>query len=744
MNSPWLRTIQQRHLRALAATTTTGGTLLLFYSNNRTDSPSIRCQSPSNFNDRATITKAIPSRSEQLSNLKNTKNFDVLIVGGGATGSGAALDAVTRGLSTALIDRGDFGTETSSRSTKLVWAGIRYIATAVSSLLRWKNVTRPIDALKDCKGEFEMVLGAHKERRTMVENNPHLCNWVPIAIPFTSWLSYPPPFGHIVFSSAPIIMPLIMKFYDGMSGFTCPPSHIMDKKRALRKFPQLDSSEDVKYFQVFYEAQHNDARTNTCIALTAAEEGAVISNHTEMTGLVKDNNDKVIGITCRDNLSGETFEVYAKAIVFAGGPFTDSLRKLEDANAKRAVNAAAGTHIVLPSYYCPGGIGLLDINTSDGRFLFFLPWQGHTLVGTTDRKEPSPTSYHGPPEDEITWLLAEVQKYISKDVKVRRSDVLSAWQGYRPLGSDPNAPPGAPVSRNHIISTNPKTGITFVTGGKWTTYREMAEDVIDKVIDLHSLQPTKSKSSVTATMPLRGGVGYNRNLSVRLTQDFGVSEATANHLAKTYGVNAFDVCKMTEPTGKRWPRFGNTLVEGFPYVECEVAYACRNEMVVTLSDMLTLRMRIAYLNKEAALQIAPRVADLMAKELKWSRWERSKQLKQAKELISTFGGSIPNRTESTVLDVTTVRDVFSKLDMGGTKYIDLTEFMDACEMLGMPFKSLKEAKVAFDQIDLNGNGRIDENEFYTWWKKDSRLKSKLANKFKFTGEDVQSSGTAFG
>lgn len=280
---------------------------------------------------------------------------------------------------------------------------------------------------------------------------------------------------------------------------------------------------------------------------------------------------------------------------------------------------------------------MLDINTSDGRFLFFLPWQGFTLVGTTDRKE-SPTSYHGPPEEDIRWILNEVQTYLAGDIKVRRSDVLSAWQGYRPLASDPNAQPGTPVSRSHIISTNPETGVTFVTGGKWTTYREMAEDAMDKIVALHNL---KAGPCVTDQIPLRGGEGYTRNVPVRLVQEYGVSEETAKHLARTYGMHAFEVCKLAEPTMNRWPRFGNTLLEGYPFLECEIAYACRNEMVCTVKDMLTLRTRLAYLNKDAALEIAPRVADLMAKELNWSRRERKRQLKEAMDLVKTFGGPEP-------------------------------------------------------------------------------------------------------
>jgi glycerol-3-phosphate dehydrogenase len=651
----------------------------------------------------------------------------VLVVGGGATGAGTVLDAATRGLSAALIERGDFGCETSSRSTKLIWAGIRYVATAVSSLLRWRNVTRPIEAVRDFSSEFRMVLSAHRERRILLENNPHLTYWVPIAIPVSSWIATPAPFGHPLFSVAPLMFPAVFKAYDAMSGFTCPPSHVMGRRRARRKFPQLD--EDVRYFQVFYEGAHNDARTNTYLALTAAQEGACVTNYTEMVGLLKDDvTGRAVGVRCRDNMTGDEFDVRAKAIVFAGGPFTDELRRMESPTAKPAVAAAAGTHIVLPGYYCPGGIGMLDINTSDGRFLFFLPWEGSTIVGTTDRKGPA-VSDPEPPEEEIQWILSEVEKYLAPELKVRRADVLSAWRGFRPLASDPHLPPGAPVSRDHVVSTHPETGVTFITGGKWTTYRHMAEDVLDRVVELHDLKHVGP--CVIEHLPLRGGEGYTRNVPIMLVQEFGVSEATAKHLARSYGMHAFEVCRMAEPTSKRWPRFGNLLLEGYPYLECEIEYACKNEMVCTVKDMLTLRMRLAYVNKEAALSIAPRVADLMAKSLGWSRKERNRHLKEAEELIQTFGGAYPNRAEdrlSFISTVSDVRDLFQTFDVGDTGYIDLTEFKDVAKMLGL---SDDEASRTFKKIDKNKNGKITEDEFIDWWNHRSRdkLKVKLGEHF---------------
>lgn len=695
----------------------------------------------------------LPTREEQIARLSSGEAFDVLVIGGGATGSGAALDAQMRGLHTALIERADFSSETSSRSTKLIWAGIRYIATAIAQLLRFKSLSHPIESMKDFAGEFKMVLGAHRERRLLIENNPHLTNWVPIAVPMKTWVAWPPPFGHPLFSIAPLVFPGVMKFYDSLSGFTCPPSHIMGRKRARRKFPQLD--EDFKYVQIFYEGQHNDARTATCIALTAAEEGAAVANYTEMVGIIREQDGKdkgrAIGIKCRDNLTGNEFDVFAKAIIFAGGPFTDGMRKLEDPQALPAVSGASGTHIVLPGYYCAQGIGLLDINTSDGRFLFFLPWQGSTLVGTTDRKG-DPVSSPRPPEDEIQWLLNEAEKYLANDLKVRRADVLSAWQGFRPLASDPNAPPGAPVSRDHVISTNPDTGITFITGGKWTTYREMAEDVVDRVVQQNNLTD-KAGPCTTDKRPLRGGVGYTKTVPIRLVQEYGVSEETAKHLANTYGMNAFDVCEMTKPSGKRWPRFGHLLVEGYPYLECEIEYQCKYEMAYTLTDMLTLRTRLAYLNSDAALEVAPKVCDIMAKSLGWSRAEQKRQLQDAMEAIAEFGGPIPRKegTELSAATITDIRALFQVFDIDRNGYVDFAEMKMIAKELGSPFKDDKEALRTFKHMDVSNNGRVDEEEFVRWWHehgRDDKLRKKLGEQFKFSvdklGKGSKSRGVMFG
>ena len=389
---------------------------------------------------------------------------------------------------------------------------------------------------------------------------------------------------------------------------------------------------------------------------------------------------------------------------------------------------------------------MLDINTSDGRFLFFLPWQGKTVVGTTDRKGPV-TSYHGPPEEEIEWILNEAKKYLETEtLKFRRSDVLSAWQGWRPLASDPNAPPGAPVSRDHTISLNPETGVTFITGGKWTTYREMAEDVINKAISTHGLE-NKAGPCITEDLPLRGGVGYNRNVPIQLVQEFGLSQATAEHLARSYGMHAFDVCRQAKPCERpSRSKCGNLLIEGYPYLECEIDYACKYEMSCTVVDYLTLRTRLAYLDSEAASIVAPKVADLMGVALGWSEEEKKKQLKEALDVCSTFGGPIPSNFLETVQDA---NDLFVAFDVDKSGYIDFNELKMCVKFLGFPFANDEEAMKEFKMIDKNGNGKITQEEFVDWWNEEKNKEfRKRLDRYRITteklGKGSESRGAIFG
>lgn len=710
----------------------------------------------------------IPSRAEQVRRLKAHGSaaaaatlavdqakpyYDVLVIGGGATGAGIAFDAATRTyppqaiegndtpskkkLNVACIERGDFASETSSRSTKLIWAGIKYLASAAASLISWNLITQPVKTVDEFYHEFKMIFHCHQERKYMLSTQQHLTNWLPIVCPFTEWHIWPPPFGHWLFSFFPVLAPAVFKFYDGLSGFTCPPSFIMGPTQSRLKFPQLNEKK-IKYCAVFYEGQHNDARTNLAIAMSAATMGAHVANYVEMTDAIFDTNGTIIGVRATDRITGDRFDIHARHIIFAGGPFTDALRQKEVEGGtssssssipmEPAVMGASGSHIVLPGYYAPRDMGLLDYNTSDGRFLFFLPWQGSVIVGTTDKKGPAETLPY-PPEEEIQWMLKECEKYLSTDLKVRRSDVLSAWRGWRPLASDPHVPRGGQVSRDHVISTNPRTGVTFVAGGKWTTWREMAQDVLDRVLG------EGRTLCHTLDIVLHGGEGYTKSMSIQLIQKYGLTPDVAEHLVNTYGGRVWELLANAKPTGKQWPRYGHKLVSNYPYIEEEVRYACR-EYACTIEDVLSRRTRLAFLNSEAAFEALPRVADIMAEELGWSRRVKTAQMKAARAYLESYGGRIPVEDGLSVRLPTLgdAKDVFRELDTDKSGYVDIQEIQAfAHRRLGRPLEE-DTVKTIFKSMDKNRDGKVNVDEFMEWFSNDE---TKRGIKYYFHQKTIQ-------
>ena len=597
----------------------------------------------------------LPTRDENLQRMRRINSpgetnggqqWDVVVVGGGATGSGAALDAASRGLKTVLLEREDFASGTSSRSTKLLWGGSRYLVQALMNLFSTKLLTSPVATIKDFLPTFKMVRNCIGERQFMLDKQSHLTWWLPIAVYHQNWVQWPPPFGYPPAALGPLgVYSLFFKFYDFLAGFKAPPSHIMTRTRAARKFQHLDL-DHLKYCSVFYEGMHDDARTNLSIAQTASLYGAACANYTEVVSLLREDAmdaKKVTGVVIEDKLTGERIDVRAKSVVFAGGPFTDSLLKLDDEEATKVVKGASGVHIVLPGYYAPAGMGMVDMNTSDGRFLFFLPWEGHVVVGTTDRKAEA-TMRPEPEEVEIQWILKEASKYLNPELVCRRSDVLSAWCGVRPLVDDPNAKDGA-GSRDHVICHHKESGVVWISGGKWTTYREMAEEVIDKAIEVHDLHPAQSTQSRTRDISLIGSHGFSNLLPVRLVQEYGIAESVATRLAKAYGGRAFEVMRIERDELRRTGR-GVRLTPGFPILEAEVIYACRHDWAVHAEDFLARRTRLAFLNKDVALSCIPRVVSVMAKELKWDAQRQEQETQQCLDFLKTFGGDKPMRTET--------------------------------------------------------------------------------------------------
>ncbi|XP_061353083.1 glycerol-3-phosphate dehydrogenase SDP6, mitochondrial-like isoform X2 [Gastrolobium bilobum] len=564
----------------------------------------------------------VPSREVQQSSLigaSSANPLDILIIGGGATGSGVALDAVTRGLRIGLVEREDFSSGTSSRSTKLIHGGVRYLEKAVFKL---------------DYGQLKLVFHALEERKQVIDNAPHLCHALPCMTPCFDWFEV-------------VYYWIGLKMYDLVAGARLLHlSRYYSAKESVELFPTLAREGKGKRLRgtvVYYDGQMNDARLNVGLACTAALAGAAVLNHAEVVSLLKDDEGKrIIGARIRDNLTGKEFDTYAKVIVNASGPFCDSVRKMADKNARDMICPSSGVHIVLPDYYSPEGMGLIVPKTKDGRVVFMLPWLGRTVAGTTDSNTKI-TFLPEPHEDEIQFILDAISDYLN--VKVRRTDVLSAWSGIRPLAMDPSAKNTESISRDHVVCED-LPGLVTITGGKWTTYRGMAEDAVNAAIKSGKLTPTNG--SVTNNLRIVGGEGWDPASFTVLTQQYvrmkvthrgkvvpGVMDtAAAKHLSHAYGTLAECVAAIAqnESLGKR-------LAHGYPFLEAEVAYCARREYCESAIDFIARRTSLAFLDTDAAGRALPRVIQILATEHKWDKSRQKEELQKAKEFLETFKSS---------------------------------------------------------------------------------------------------------
>lgn len=558
--------------------------------------------------------------------------YDLLIIGGGATGTGIALDAASRGLKVALVERDDFAAGTSSKSTKLVHGGVRYLEKAV-----WE-----LDY-----SQYKLVKEALRERKYFLDTAPHLSQWLPIMIPVNKWWQAP------YFWAG-------TKAYDFLAGSEgIETSYFLTRSKALDAFPML-KRENLVGALVYYDGAHNDSRMNVSLAMTAALYGATLVNHMEVTGLEKDANGRICGAKVKDLLPerdgsrSEPFTIRAKGVINATGPFTDSIRKMDDQDVSEIVAPSSGVHVILPGYYSPSNMGLIDPKTSDGRVIFFLPWQGNTIAGTTD----APCDIAQNPiaqEEEIEWILKEVQNYLQPQINVRRGDVLAAWSGIRPLVRDPKKAKSEGLVRNHLLTTS-ESGLVTMAGGKWTTYRQMAEEAVDEALKEFGL-----KTSALTNRPLVSGVegyqdnttldgtcqthgvrligahGFSKTLFINLIQHYGIETEVAKHLTESYGDRAWTVAALCAPTESRFPVRGERISELYPYVDGEVRYAVRHEYAQSAVDVIARRTRLAFLNAQAALEALPRVIDLMGEELKWTKARKAAEWKDAVSFLASMG-----------------------------------------------------------------------------------------------------------
>lgn len=494
------------------------------------------------------------NRSTSQDRLRSaTEPFDVLIVGGGATGLGAAVDAAARGYRVALIEQHDFAKGTSSRSTKLVHGGVRYLK----------------------QGNISLVLEALRERGRLALNAPHLVHDLAFVIPSYKWWEGP-------------FYGIGLKVYDQLAGkLGLKPSRMLSRRETIRLIPTVEP-EHLTGGVVYHDGQFDDARLAVNLAQTAYDLGAAVTNYCRCVNIVK-KGGIVSGVVARDQESGEEFTIRARSVINATGVFVDDLRRLDDKGARRLVAVSQGIHIVLPKSFLPGTTAIMIPKTADGRVLFAVPWHDKVVVGTTD----TPLSGHSLEpralDEERDFVMSHACRYLAKGPT--DGDVLSIFAGQRPLVDTGNAANTAALSRDHTILVS-SSGLITITGGKWTTYRKMAEDVIDQAETIAGIEGARSR-----------------------TEDMHVHGWTQAKIREKnlqpYGSDAVKIAELIRAT----PSLAQKLHPALPYQQGEVVWQIRHEMARCVEDILARRTRALILNAKASIEAAPLVARIAAAEL---------------------------------------------------------------------------------------------------------------------------------
>jgi glycerol-3-phosphate dehydrogenase len=480
--------------------------------------------------------------------------WDIVVVGGGATGVGVAIDAASRGYDVLLLEQSDFGKGTSSRSTKLVHGGVRYLE----------------------QGNLSLVMEALKERGLLLQNAPHLVRNLGFVVPNYDWWEAP-------------FYGVGLKLYNLLAGkYGFGASRILSREETLERLPTI-KTEGLKGGVIYFDGQFDDSRLLINLLSTAAEQGATLLNYAEVTALTKDADGFVDGVRFRDAETGEEAEAKAKVVINATGPFADHLRRIADPAAEPIIAPSQGIHLVFDRSFLAADIAIMVPHTSDGRVLFAIPWHGHTVVGTTDTPVAQPTLEPVALEQEVEFILQTATLYLAR--KPERADVLSVFAGIRPLVRSGEGGNTAALSRDHTIRIE-SSGMITICGGKWTTYRHMAEDCVNQAATLARLT---EKPCVTAHLNIHG--------FHPASEKFGP--------LWVYGSDAALVRELE--TGQ--PELAEPLDSALPYTGAEVVWAVRHELALTLEDVLARRTRALFLNARAALRMAPRVAEVMASEL---------------------------------------------------------------------------------------------------------------------------------
>ncbi|MCJ7446681.1 MAG: glycerol-3-phosphate dehydrogenase/oxidase [Bacteroidales bacterium] len=503
------------------------------------------------------------NRQQQIIELQRNKEkiWDIIVIGGGATGLGIALDAVTRGYKTLLLEQSDFAKGTSSRSTKLVHGGVRYLA----------------------RGDILLVTEALHERGRMLKNAPNLTANQEFVIPvYTLW--------------DVILYTVGLKFYDLLAGrLSLGKSYFISRSKAIERLPLL-KTEGLKGGIVYHDGQFDDSRMAIALAVACIDKGGTILNYFKVVSLLKNEKGRIRGVRARDLETGNEFSINAKLVINATGVFTDEIHRMDNPSSKPTIRPSQGVHIVLDSSFLNSKSAIMIPKTDDGRVLFAIPWYGKVVVGTTDTPLDTISMEPRALDEEISFILKTAGKYLVRPPS--REDVLCIFAGLRPLAANPDNPSATrEVSRRHKITLS-SSGLLSIIGGKWTSYRRMAEETIDKGIKAGILDKRKC---ITKNFRF-----YSNNTKLR------------SERLKIYGDKAGEIEKMISEE----PGTAELLNSVLPYTKAEITWICRNEMPVTLEDILARRTRSLFLDVRTSLKIAPQVAGIIASELnRDKKWE---------------------------------------------------------------------------------------------------------------------------
>ncbi len=506
------------------------------------------------------------NRTNELGKIEQDQNWDVIIIGGGACGLGTAVDASSRGLKTILVEAVDFAKGTSSRSTKLVHGGVRYLE----------------------QGDISLVREALKERGLLAKNAQHLVKNQSFIIPNYNWW-------------AGYFYTIGLTIYDILSGrLSLGKSKFLSKKKTIELLPTVEQN-GLRNGVIYHDGQFDDSRLAINLAQTAVENGACILNYMKVINLLKNKNHQVIGVIVEDAKTATKHEIKGKAVINATGVFTNSIMKMNEKVYKKYVVPSQGIHLVFDKSFLPNENALMIPKTSDGRVLFAIPWHDKIVIGTTDTLMKSHSLEPIATEKEIKFVLETAQKYLSN--KPTRADVLSVFAGLRPLSApEEKGQSTKEVSRSHKIIVS-ETGLITITGGKWTTYRKIGEDIINKAIAIHKLPKLKCK---TVHLHIHGNLKTNE-------------VDRKNHLY-IYGSDIPEILKLQ----RNEPKLKEKLHTNYEYTLAEVVWAIRNEMATTIDDILARRVRLLFLDARAAIESSQKVAEILAKELGYdSAWTQN-------------------------------------------------------------------------------------------------------------------------